>query len=408
MPQISEEMTLGFIETGSLVSFSLLGMLVGGFMAGILADRFGRKHVMNISVVIYAILTVPVFFVHSYDVFAICRILSGIGVGAVIPLSVTIVSEYAPSRHRGTFVAVTKVFMMLGWVLAGLVAMYVVPHFGWRMCYLIGGFPLVYALVMHLYVPESVHWLMGKGRTEEAMKIINDINSRLRRPSAPYEIQDILLAPESPRGQLRDVVSKKYLRVTIGIWLVAFTTCSLSYGLTNWMPTILLQGGYSITQSYGYTTPMNLLGCAGGATAGIMADRIGRINSTYLALSIAAASVVFMAVFGFSGMILVAMIFMGFSINYAYLTPSPITIEVYPTEFRATGQACVTTVARIGGLITPIVVGGILQSGSTFATVLLVFLVPLALAALFTKMFIRVETKGKIMENLGEGGVCTK
>ena len=91
MPQITQEMSLGLIETGSLASFSLLGMLVGGFVSGYLADRFGRKHVMNVSIMLYAILTVPIFFVHSYDAFALCRIFSGVGVGAVIPLSVTIV-----------------------------------------------------------------------------------------------------------------------------------------------------------------------------------------------------------------------------------------------------------------------------------------------------------------------------
>ena len=123
MPQITAEMELGLMATGSLASFSLLGMLIGGFAAGYLADKFGRKHVMNVSIMIYALLTVPIFFVHSYDAFALCRIFSGVGVGAVIPLSVTIVSEYAPTKHRGAFVTITKTFMMIGWVIAGLVAM---------------------------------------------------------------------------------------------------------------------------------------------------------------------------------------------------------------------------------------------------------------------------------------------
>ena len=80
MPQITEEMQLGFIATGSLASFSLLGMLVGGFLSGYLADRYGRKHVMNASIMLYALLTVPVFFVTTYDAFAVCRIMSGIGI----------------------------------------------------------------------------------------------------------------------------------------------------------------------------------------------------------------------------------------------------------------------------------------------------------------------------------------
>ncbi len=402
MPQITQEMSLGLIETGSLASFSLLGMLIGGFVSGYLADKFGRKHVMNVSIMIYAILTVPIFFVHSYDMFALCRIFSGVGVGAVIPLSVTIVSEYAPTNHRGAYVTITKTFMMLGWVVAGLTAMFVVPNFGWRVCYLIGGFPLIYGIIMYFVTPESVQWLFGKGKTEEALKIVNKINARLDNPKpGGYKAEDILIPQAVEGGQLKQIVSKRYIRVTIGIWLVAFTTCSLSYGLTNWMPTVLLQNGYSVSASYGYTTLMNLLGCVGAVVAGVAADKIGRIRSTYLALALAGVSVLFTAFFGFGGLIIPACIFMGFAINYAYMTPAPITIEAYPTEIRATGQACVTTVARIGGFITPMVIGGALQSGSTFSTVLIVFLAPLVLAGVFTRLLIKRETRGVQLEALG-------
>lgn len=402
MPQITAEMELGLMATGSLASFSLLGMLIGGFAAGYLADKFGRKHVMNVSIMIYALLTVPIFFVHSYDAFALCRILSGVGVGAVIPLSVTIVSEYAPTKHRGAFVTITKTFMMIGWVIAGLVAMYVVPNFGWRMCFLIGGFPFIYGILMYLLVPESVQWLLSKGCNEEAMSIVNKINSQLKEPKeGGYSIDEIKVTPAVKKGQLRQVVSKKHLRVTIGIWLVAFTTCSLSYGLTNWMPTVLVHNGYSVTASYAYTTLMNALGCIGAVTAGVAADKLGRLRSAYISFALAALSVLFMAFFGIGSMIIPACILMGFAINWAYMSPAPITIESYPTEIRATAQACVTTVARVGGLITPMVIGGALQSGSAFTTVLVIFLVPLALAAVFTKVFIKTETKGLVTEQLG-------
>lgn len=402
MPQITAEMELGLMATGSLASFSLLGMLIGGFAAGYLADKFGRKHVMNVSIMIYALLTVPIFFVHSYDAFALCRIFSGVGVGAVIPLSVTIVSEYAPTKYRGTFVTITKTFMMIGWVIAGLIAMYVVPNFGWRMCFLIGGFPFIYGIVMYFLVPESVQWLLSKGRNDEAMKIVNRINGKLDNPKAGgYSIEEIKVAPVEQKGQLKQIVSKKYLRATIGIWLVAFATCSLSYGLTNWMPTVLVQNGYSVTASYAYTTLMNALGCVGAVVAGVAADKFGRLKSAYIAFALAALAVVFMATFGMGSMIISACILMGFAINWAYMSPAPITIESYPTEIRATAQACVTTVARIGGLITPMVIGGALQAGSAFTTVLIIFLVPLALAAVFTKVFIKTETKGLVTEQLG-------
>jgi MFS family permease len=103
LPQISEELYLGEIAAGSLASWSMIGMMVGGFLGGVIADRIGRKKTLVFCVAVYSILTVPIFFVHSYDAFAICRIFSGIGIGAVIPLSQTLACEYAPTKHRGLF-----------------------------------------------------------------------------------------------------------------------------------------------------------------------------------------------------------------------------------------------------------------------------------------------------------------
>ena len=404
MPMIMQEMDLGYIATGALSSWSLLGMLIGGFFSGILADRFGRRHVLNVSIMMYSLLTVPIFFIHSYDLFAICRICSGLFIGAVIPMSVTLASEYAPTKHRGKWVTISKMCMMLGWVIAGLVAMFVVPLFGWRICFLIGGFPFVYGILMYFLVPESAHWLFREKKKKKAIKIINNINSKLDNPRPePYTIDEIEFEQAAPKSKLAEVLSPKYRRVTIGIWLVAFTTCALSYGLTNWMPTILSEGGYELTSSYALTTIMNAMGCVGTVFAGVMADRIGRIKSTYVACVLAVISVLFMAFFGFGyGLMIPACFLLGFSINYAYMTPQPITIEAYPTEIRATGQACVTTVARIGGLIVPILIGAVLESGQTFAIAIAFFIVPLILAMVFTKYLIRNETNGIVVEDLDE------
>jgi MFS family permease len=404
MPQISAEMQLGSISTGSLASFSLIGMLVGGLVSGYLADKFGRKHVLNISIMVYAILTVPIFFVARYDMFALCRIFSGIGIGAVIPLSVTLVSEYAPTAHRGIFVTGTKMFMMLGWVIAGLVAMYVVPNFGWRFCYLIGGFPFLYGIAMYKLVPESAQWLMRKNRPDEALAIANSINDKLDYPKAGgYTLDETTFQPAEPKGQFRTLVSKKYIRVTLGVWFVAFVSCCLSYGLTNWMPTVLVNSGYSLSSSYAMPTMMNAMGCVGALFAGYMADKIGRIKSTYVAAILAIGAVIFMVVLGFGGgHMMLACILMGFAVNYLYTTPQPIVIEVYPTEIRATAQACVTTVARIGGLIIPIAIGGLMQDGLSFATILTAFIVPIALTVVFTKYLIRDETAGRRLEQLDD------
>ena len=402
MPAIMQEMSLGYIATGALASWSLVGMLIGGFFSGVLADKFGRRHVLNISIMAYALFTLPIYFINSYDLFAICRIVSGMFIGAVIPMSVTLASEYAPVRHRGKWVTISKCCMILGWVIAGLVAMYVVPRFGWRVCFLIGGFPALYGVMMYFLVPESAHWLFRVGKTDQAMKIVNSINEKLENPrSEPYTLDEIEFDSKIPKNSVAALLDPNLRKVTIGIWLVAFTTCALSYGLTNWMPTILTQSGYGIVTGIGLTTLMNVMGAVGAVVAGVMADKVGRIKSTYIACCLAIVSVLFMAFFGFEyGLMIPACILMGFSINYAYITPQPITIEAYPTEIRATGQAMVTTIARLGGLVVPILIGGFLEAGNAFEVVIAFFVVPLILAIIFTKFLIKRETKGQTVEEL--------
>ena len=148
---------------------------------------------------------------------------------------------------------------------------------------------------------------------------------------------------------------------------------------------------------------MNAIGCVGAVFAGYMADRVGRIRSTYIAVALSILAVLFLSFCGFGlGWMIPSVIIMGFTINYAFTTPQPITIEVYPTEIRATGQACTTTVARVGGMITPALIGGLMQSGMTFEIVLTVFVIPLLLTVVFTKFLIRNETRGRVIEELDD------
>lgn len=407
MSQIAEEMSLNMITLGSLGSFSLIGMLIGGFISGILADRYGRKRILIAGIICYSLLTIPIYFINSFDLFAICRICSGIGIGAVIPLGATYASEYAPTEKRGLYITLTRCFMMFGWILAGLAAMYFVPKFGWRLCYLVGGLPFVYAIILQFILPESAQWLMGRGRKGEVMVIIDKIQKNLKEPLPGFTVDHLLAVPQEPKSSLaalKTVVSRPYLRSTVAIWLIAFTTCSLSYGLSNWMPTVLLRSGYDVMASYGYSTLQNCLGIVGGIAAGMMADFIGRRRSAVFSFCLAIIAVLVMAEFGIGGNIIPACMFMGFAINYAYIAPSPITLELYPTEVRATAQACTTTVARIGGVITPIVIGGALQAGSAFTTVLIVFIIPLVIAIFLTVFMLKIETKGTRMEKLGAKG----
>ncbi|HWQ75133.1 MAG TPA: MFS transporter, partial [Syntrophomonas sp.] len=162
MPQIAEEWGLGAVAKGSLSSWSLIGLIIGGAMAGILSDKFGRRKTLTIAIAVYSLLTIPIYFANSFAMFAVFRVLAGLGLGACIPLVTTIFSESTPTNKRAIFITFGMAWMIVGWVLAGLLATWLVPLYGWRLCYLIGGIPLLYSVFLYFKLPESAYWLANK------------------------------------------------------------------------------------------------------------------------------------------------------------------------------------------------------------------------------------------------------
>jgi MFS family permease len=139
MPQISAEWALNKVQTGSLSSWSLFGLIIGGACAGIISDKIGRRKTLIYSIAAYSLLTIPIYFCTSFEQFAFFRALAGVGLGACIPVVTTIFSESTPTSRRALFITFGMAWMIVGWVLGGLIPTLLVPHHGWRVCYLIGG-----------------------------------------------------------------------------------------------------------------------------------------------------------------------------------------------------------------------------------------------------------------------------
>ena len=164
---------------GSLTTWGLLGMVLGGACGGIMSDKLGRKKMLIIACFFYGIFTLPQAFSQSLGFFAAFRLIAGFGVGSCIPVVTTCFSETIPSKHRGVFVTFGMAFMVAGWVLAGLVAQAIcgMDHAviegwcapikiangtetfeNWRICYLIGALPVLYAIALIFLMHETPHW----------------------------------------------------------------------------------------------------------------------------------------------------------------------------------------------------------------------------------------------------------
>jgi MFS family permease len=378
MPQMAKEWVLTKVQTGSLASWSLLGLMIGGLFSGLVSDRIGRKKTLAFFVAFYSLLTFPIYFVQSFEMFAILRILSGIGLGACIPIAVTMMSESAPTKNRGYFTSSIMAFYIMGWVIAGIVAIYVVPVYGWRVCYLTGGIPALYSLVLWFKMNESPHWLLGKGREEEAIEIIKEIVI-IANGKADNWAHGSLVAPLPPKKVgVSAIFSKKYRKVTITNWTIYFMGSVVIYGITGWLPTLLVGAGYGLVKGYSFAVLQNAFSILGAMSSGYVADIIGRKINVTLAWIFTAASVMILGCASNQWEVVICSVVVGVIMNWGLSGTQPLLTEAYPTEFRNTGVAWAQAFGRVGGFLGPIAAGFIQQLGVGF-TGTFIFLLSLRL-----------------------------
>lgn len=397
MPQIAEEWALSKVQTGSLVSWGLLGLLFGGFFSGMLSDAIGRKKTLILSCLFYSIFCGLIYFAQSFEMFALFRILSGFGLGACLPVSITLVSESVPTKNRGLFITSLFAFFLGGWVLAGIVAMLVVPAWGWKVCYLIGMIPAFYAIVLAIYLPESSRWLLIKGREADAYAMLNKFELSAKGTATEYASGSISVPPPPKVVGLPALFTKQFLPVTVGLSLLYFMGTMIVYGVTGWLPSLLVAKGYSIAKSYSLAVMTNTASVVANVCTGYVSDRIGRKKTLMYGFAILGVVVI---LFGYSAnpvQLIVFSILFGFFSNFALTGVQPMFAESYPTEFRNTGVAFSQAFGRLGGMAGPILAGFAQTIGFGFTGTLAMFAAP-ALICVIILLFFKLETRGKSLE----------
>lgn len=401
MPQIAAEWGLSAIAKGSLSSWSLIGLIIGGALAGIISDKIGRRKTLVFAIAMYSLMNIPIYFSNSFEMFAIFRVLAGIGLGACIPVVTTTYSESTPTNKRAIFITFGMAWMIVGWVLAGLVATAVVPVYGWRLCYLIGGIPLVYAILLYIKMPESAYWLANKGYREKAVKALQHIERVATGKMTNWDPKALVVPKPPKKSGPKALFSKQYIRITSGIWIMYFCGCFIVYGINAWLPSLMLEKGLTLTSAYGLAIAQNAAAIIANCSTGFVAEAVGRKKNLILSFGVAAISVIIMAsVGGGFGAILAACIFLGFAVNYSITAIQPLMAEAYPTEFRNTGVSWCHAFGRIGGASAPIVAGIIIGMGQGYAISFYFYVIPAMIGLLAAVFLVKTETKGKSLDEL--------
>ncbi len=400
---IKSEFHLGLAEAGLLSSASFLGMFFGASSSGMLADRFGRKPVFQVSMILWGIGSILCGLTSSVETLGLARILVGVGMGMEFPVAQAIASEIAPASHRGRYIALLEGCWPLGFILAGILAYFLIPLVGWRGVFIAEGLPALFVFMVRRGIPESPRWLIDHGRSDEAQAAMTEIERKVLRElkidalPEPKHLRIELPAHRS-RMSFVELWSPAYRKRTMMLWLLWFFALLGYYGLTTWLGALLQQSGFSVTKSVLYAVFISLAGIPGFICSAWLVERWGRKPTCIsMLLSAAVASYLYGSapteglLIAF-GMMMQFCLFGMWSVLYAY------TPELYPTRARATGAGWASAIGRVGSLIGPPVVGLLLPAvgqAGVFAMGAGAFIM-----AALSVMVLGEETKGRIVEEI--------
>lgn len=440
LPSIQAEWSLNSAIAGSLASWSLLGLVIGGVISGPLADKIGRKKVLVGSVFLFGLLNLPLYFAQDWIVFSVFRVLAGVGLGACIPIVTTCFSEWMPSKRRGFFITFGMAWMILGTVIAGIVGgalcdsaaaasviageselssvqTITLPFLSglhidhWRVAFFIGFLPIIYAGILQLFMLETPYYYASKGQSEKCIAVLKSYESKVTGNTAlADQLNPNNLLPSKAGEKIRvsplELFKKKYIKATLGIWVGYFCGCLVLYGMNAFLPRMCGAMGYTYTLA---TISMAAAFIA-NILCGYVSDRIGRKRTVvigFIAGAICVCLVGFSCIEAWPYMaIMVVMIALGFTVNFGQTAIQPIMPESYPTEMRGMGTSWAQAVGRFGGALGPIMLGMIvdmvMQSGTTPTFAMGASFISLALfaliAALAIVVFIKKDRAGKDLE----------
>lgn len=362
-----------------IASAGFVGMAIGATLGGLLADRFGRRSVFAITLLIYGIATGASALVGGLAALIVLRVIVGLGLGAELPVASTYVSEFAPARMRGRLIVILEAFWAIGWTAAALIGFFVIPAGtdGWRWAFALGAIPAFYALVVRWTLPESPRWLEGQGRRADAEVILARFEAsapvgegrrrRTREPiaaslpsGAPHRAP---LANGSAGARLAALWSGEFRVRTAALWIVWFCVNFAYYGAFIWIPTILFSQGYDLVKSFGFTLIITLAQLPGYAVAAWLIEVWGRRTTLSVFLVGSAVAAVLFGTAGTEGAIIGAGMALSFFNLGAWGALYAVTPENYPTSLRATGAGWAAGVGRIASIIAPLSVPPLLALG---------------------------------------------
>ena len=364
------------LQTGT---FFFVGMLIGAFVFGRLADRIGRRPVLMMAVVIDACFGVASAFAPDFTWLLVLRFLTGIGVGATLPVDYTMMAEFLPSDRRGRWLVLLESFWAFGTIFLAILALYAVQwgDDAWRVIFFVTGLPALIGVVLRFYVPESPMYLNRNGKSEQARVIlarVAKVNGR--------NVEIPKLQPETtPRKSLSALFSGGLRRRSLAL-MVAWALISVAYyGVFVYLPVKLSAEGFGFMRGQEFLILLAVVQLPGFALSAYGVERWGRKPTLVGFLLLSACGCLLYSLGTSTAVVVGSTLLMSFALLGTWGALYAFTPEVYPTDLRASGMGMAGAIARFGGLFAPMIIAPVMATQFTLSLVMLsAFLVVGAIA----------------------------
>ena len=348
-------------QNAVFVSATFVGMMLGSFATGFLGDRYGRRFTYQFNLLMFGLASLAAALSPNMTFLIACRFIMGVGLGAENVVGYSTMTEFVPARSRGKWLGFTTVCVVMGLPIALLVASIIIPAFGWRAMFVLGGIGAVIVWYMRKSLPESPRWLEATGRLQEAEALMQSIEKEASGGQplpAPAAVSTTAVSADVATLFAPPLLS----RMIVGsICLITINT--LLYGFVTWLPVFFIKQGLSVATSFGYSLLMALGAPVGSAIGALTADRWGRKPTIIVASLISVvlgiiypmiSNPVLLPAVGFA---LTVPIYVLVALLFGVYIP-----ELFPTEVRLRASGIVNTLGRGATIVTPFLVVALFEA----------------------------------------------
>lgn len=356
LPVLMKDWNLTPVEAGSMASYALFGMMFGAFIFGTIGNRVGSKNAIIICILLFSGFTVLCGFAQSPTIFAVFRFIAGLGIGGVMPNAVSLMAEYAPKNIRNTLITIMFSGIATGGILSVLVGMYLIPNFGWQAVFYFGAIPLLLLPFIIKTLPESMNFLIRKGKKTEIEVVLSKII-----PAFSIKKDDVLEIPNAVLTQtnVADLFKNKRLLSTLMFWIAFFSCLLVIYGINSWLPKLIMAKP-EYKDNLGLSLTFLLVYNIGAVFGAIIGGRLGDkydLRKTVIIFFVIAAIVIASLGYTTSFLLYVLMFVAGATTSGNQIVMNTLVAQYYPALLRSTAFGWASGIGRIGAIIGPTLVG---------------------------------------------------